>query len=111
MPIINVPSTFSPLQIEVVAVKGKKDVSKLKRSCEGSLHLRPGVVTLTKDEMEYIKVVRPEVHSQFQFLALTEEERKEIQAAPSEKAPEKVTDQPAEEKPETTHVRNKRDKG
>jgi hypothetical protein len=77
MPIINVPANFPPTQVDVV-VKGK-DAVKPKRSCEGALHLRPGTVFLTKEEMEYLKKTRPEVHKRLQFVALTKEERAEIQ--------------------------------
>lgn len=104
MPLVNVPPTFTPTQIEFTARKkgAAKEVKEIKRSVEGALHLRPGVVFLTKDEMEFLKQHRPDVHGRLQFVALTQAEREEIQAsesaptpAPAPVAP--VIDPPVEE--------------
>jgi len=98
MPLVNVPPNFSPTQVEFTARKkgAAKEVKALKRSVEGALHLRPGPVYLTRDEMEHLKAHRPEIHSRLQFIALTEDEREEIKAP--ERAP--VEEPPAAEKPE-----------
>ncbi len=98
MPIINVPANFPPTQVDVV-VKGK-DAVKPKRSCEGAIHLRPGTVFLTKDEMDFLKKARPEIHARLQLIALTKEERAEIQAAtpkPEPKPEVKEEETPAPE--------------
>lgn len=113
MPIVNVPQTFMPIQVDVVSSRKKGvDVSKMKRSCEGSLHLKPGPVSLTKDEMEYLKTMRPEVHSKLELIALTKEERAEIQGPKLTPEPKPALAQPVAEEPrETTVIRNKKRDG
>jgi hypothetical protein len=97
MPIMNLPATFTPIQIDVVAPKKgpQKDVP-IARSCTGALYLRPGPMFLTKDELEYIKRARPEVHGAFSFIALSKEERAEIQA--KEKPVDMPESSPAEDR-------------
>lgn len=99
MPLVNVPPNFSPTQVEFTARKkgAAKEVKALKRSVEGALHLRPGPVFLTRDEMEHLKTHRPEIHSRLQFIALTEDERAEIKAAEPAPAPAPVVSSPAPE--------------
>lgn len=105
MPLVNVPPNFSPIQVELMARKkgAAKEVKALTRSVEGALHLRPGPVFLTRDEMEFLKTHRPEIHSRLQFIALTEAERTEIQAPAPPPAPADVVSDPApEEAPSAT---------
>jgi hypothetical protein len=115
MPIVNVPTTFTPVQVDLVSSKKKGvDVSKMKRSCEGALHLKPGPVVLTKDEMQYLKVMNPEVHDRLEFLALTNDEREEVQKnAPLPPAPAPMPADEEEQAParETTVIRNKKRDG
>jgi hypothetical protein len=82
MPFMNLPATFTPTQVDVVAPK-KGPQKDIKRSTVGALYLRPGVIFMTKDELEYIHRVRPEVHSKLSFIALSKEEKSEIQGTPA----------------------------
>lgn len=67
MPILHLPPSFMPVQVEFPATKplpkGKKaDAETLKRSCDGALHLRPSSTKhVTADELEYLKRSRPDL--------------------------------------------------
>jgi hypothetical protein len=110
MPFVNLPATFTPIQIDVVAPK-KGPRKDIKRSTEGALYLKPGLMFLTKDELEFIQRVRPEVHSKFAFVALSSEERAEIQGADVELPKVEPTLPPEPEHvPERGRTRGKEDK-
>lgn len=109
MPFVNLPVTFMPTQVDVVPSRREKDPKPLKRSCEGALHLRAGVLYLTADEIEYLKTNRKDIHAELRVVALSEEERApmEVPAAPA--AP--VIPEPSPSDPPTRTSRKSRGDG
>jgi len=94
MPLVQYVATALALQIEgfpkEVSDEGK-EARPFERSCEGSLHLRPGsTLDLTADEYAHIKTKRPEVFSSLRFMMTDEERVRATQTAKPEKieAPE-----------------------
>jgi hypothetical protein len=80
MPLMQYKATALALQIEGFPEEAK-------RSCEGSLHLRPGAtLDLTADEHDFIKAKRPEVFASLRCM-MTDEERAAASAPPSEAKP------------------------
>lgn len=88
MPLVQYVATALALQIEgfPAEVKDGEAARLFKRSCEGSLHLRPGsTLELTADEYAHIKAKRPDVFSSLRCM-MTDEERVSA-ARSSEPAP------------------------
>ncbi len=91
MPFVQVAITAMSLQIEdfptEVPVEGKDESRAFKRSCEGSLHIRPGSsAEMTADELEHIKKTRPTLFSQLHVMA-TDEQLEASRAASTEPPP------------------------
>ncbi len=94
MPLMQYVATALALQIEGFPSEVKeadKEARPFERSCEGSLHLRPGAtLDLTADEHAFIKAKRPEVFGSLRCM-MTDEARTAsdaASAAPAEAKPE-----------------------
>lgn len=103
MPLMQYVATALALQIEgfPTEVKEGENARPFERSCEGSLHLRPGsTLDLTADEHAFIKEKHPAVFSSLRCM-MTDEARAASVAAqavdqPKEEA-EKSSDGPGDE--------------
>ena len=105
MPVIEIPSTVAPDQIDdfpasvkldqAVMVEGKLTKERaFKRSCEGALYLRPGVKVVTADELAHLEKTRPALFPKLRFVALTAEERSEVKKSKKKGHPPGITPVP-----------------
>lgn len=80
MPFVRIAATVMAVQIEDFPKEAK-------RSCSGSLHIRPGSAELTADELEHIQTTRPELFEQM-HVSGTDEQLEASRKALTEPAPE-----------------------
>jgi len=103
MPIIEIPRNLGPIQIDVPESfpkrKGEpktKEKRKIKRSREGSIHLKPGVQVLTADEMDFLAQTNRALHSRLRFVALTADEKAKMKPEEKKLPPVRHTPPPPE---------------
>jgi|SRR6478609_3591538 len=96
MPLVQYVATALALQIEGFPAELKEgEVARpFERSCEGSLHLRPGsTLELTADEYAHIKAKRPDVFSSLRCMMT--DEQLTAASQPPEAAPKPEGDETA----------------
>lgn len=77
--IITIPPTVAPFQLDVESSEDKQ----LERSVEGSLHIRPGVMEVTKDELDYLFKKHPKLKESIKVQASAAEASKpQVEPAP-----------------------------
>ena len=69
MPVIHIPRACAPTQVEIPATVGQgSEKRQTKRSCKGSIHLRPGIKVVTKDELAVIAESLPKVYRRLRVI-------------------------------------------
>ena len=109
MPLVQVPKTVSPKQIEIpdeVKEKGKEKPKKVVRSVKGSLHFKPGAVKIiSSDEYKIIKEVDKAFADKLQVL------NKDIEPETEKKAKKKPVDKPSDDDKDDKKDDNESKKG